>query len=111
MKLILEKLGNRVHDKIGPATSTWCWSVATPSTRTGDGFTPINESQGLQGCACSLGIEIATLNKVRDFLDAGRRLDHRSYRVRQPFGNREVSGLRAVNRLPKACLTPYGRYS
>lgn len=66
VKTILESYGNRVHDKIGPGVDLVIVGGDTVNEE-GDGFTPITEHEDYKQ-ALFLGIEIATLNKVRDFL-------------------------------------------
>lgn len=69
VKLTLEKLGNKVHDSVGPGVDLVLVGADTLNDE-GDGFTPVTESEDYQK-ALSLQIEIATLNKVRDFLKLG----------------------------------------
>lgn len=66
VKTILESYGNRVHDKIGPGVDLVIVGADTVNEE-GDGFTPVTEHEDYKQ-ALFLGIEIATLNKVRDFL-------------------------------------------
>ena len=66
VKLILEQLGNKVHDTIGPGIDLVLVGGDTLNEER-DGFVPITDSDTYKK-ALFLGIEIATLNKVRDFL-------------------------------------------
>ena len=69
VRLALEKLGNKVHDQVGPGVDLVLVGADTLNEE-GDGFTPVTESDDYKQ-ALSLQIEIATLNKVRDFLTLG----------------------------------------
>ena len=66
VKMILEELGNRVHDNIGPGVDLVLVGGDTLN-EDGDGFVPVTESQAYKD-ALFLGIEIATVSKVREFL-------------------------------------------
>ncbi len=69
VRMALEKLGNKVHDKIGPGVDLIIVGDDTVNEE-GDGFTPVTDTAEYKA-ALALGIEIATLNKVRDFLTIG----------------------------------------
>jgi hypothetical protein len=69
VKMILEKLGNKVTDKVGPGVDLVLVGGDTLNEE-GDGLTDIRESPEYKD-AQSLGIEIANLNKVREFLQLG----------------------------------------
>jgi len=69
VKMILEGLGNTVHDKIGPGVDLVLVGSDTLNEES-DGFVPVTETQEYRD-ALFLGIEIATLNKVRQFLKLG----------------------------------------
>ena len=69
VKLILEELGNRVHDNIGPGIDLVLVGGDTLN-EDGDGFVPVTESQEYKD-ALFLGIEISTISKVREFLKRG----------------------------------------
>lgn len=69
VKMILEELGNKVHDKIGPGVDLVLVGSDTLNDES-DGFIPVTETQDYKD-ALFLGIEIATLNKVREFLKLG----------------------------------------
>ena len=69
VKMILEKLGNKVYDQVGPGIDLVLVGQDTLN-EDGDGFTPVTESQEYKD-ALFLGIEIAPLSKVRDFLTLG----------------------------------------
>jgi hypothetical protein len=66
VKMVLEKLGNKVTDKIGPGVDLVLVGGDTLNEE-GDGLSDIRESAEYKD-ALSLGIEIANVNKVREFL-------------------------------------------
>jgi len=66
VKLMLEKLGNHVADKIGPGVDLVLVGADTINEEH-DGYVPIEDNDDYKK-ALFLGIEITTMNKVRDFL-------------------------------------------
>ena len=69
VKMLLEQLGNKVHDTIGPGVDLVLVGGDTLN-EDGDGFVPVTESSDYKD-ALFLGIEIATISKVREFLKLG----------------------------------------
>lgn len=66
VKLLLENLGNKVVEKIGPGVDLVV--VGGDSLNEGgDGFTPVDQTQDYKD-ALFHGVEIAPLHKIRDFL-------------------------------------------
>ena len=66
VKLLLENLGNKVVEKVGPGVDLVI--VGGDSLNEGaDGFTPVDQTQDYKD-ALFHGVEIAPLHKVRDFL-------------------------------------------
>ena len=63
---ILKSLGNKVHERIGPGVDLVIVGGDTVN-EAGDGFTSVTQSEDYKQ-ALFLSIEIATLNKLRDFL-------------------------------------------
>ncbi len=66
VKVILEQLGNTVVDKVGPGVDLVIVG-GDALNEAGDGFSPITDSQEYKD-ALFLGVEIAPINKVREFL-------------------------------------------
>lgn len=69
VKTLLERLGNKVHDKVEPGVDLVI--VGLPSTNeAGDGLVPIEETPGYKA-AQELRCEITTIHKIRDLLQLG----------------------------------------
>jgi hypothetical protein len=70
VKRILESLGNKVHDQLGPNVDLVLVG-GDVLNETADGFVSVDETDEYKR-ALSLNIEVASIHKVRDFLRLGQ---------------------------------------